>query len=292
MSTHEQIVEQLRQVARQYGQATSNFYSNPENTADMARQHPAAVEWFKTIYQQHLPEIQAKTVSGRAIETALRNLKNEFDRFLATGRTFGQEFRKKLDEHLAKARKNIEMAFKVKGIGMFQAAQLDLNKAKGLITILSGFNGNEDPNVQKAQADYQALLDEMGAKQAEFRTLTLKQVKMPAETYRAADKEAIRQTIQQAWQAAYPSDTILRIVLHSHQWEVTSRAKWDQGRKDWQFSETATLPAKVIVQKDEQTATIYMAYINRDTLGGGQNCGVQTKTSEYIIEDIALASVA
>lgn len=291
MTNPDQLIQQLQQVARQYGRATSNFYSDPEGTAQLAGQYPAVMEWFKATVQEHKAEMEAKSVSGRAIETALRNLKNELNRFMESGRNFGQTFWDKFNEHTAKARKNVDMAFKVKGVGMFQAAQLEINKAKGLITILSSFNSPQDESVQKAQAQYESLIADVGSKQAEFRLLTVKQVKMPTEGYRAADKEAIRQTIQQAWQTTYPEDTILRIVLHSNQWEVTSRAKWDQGRKDWQFSETATLPAKVIVQKDEQTATIYMAYINRDTLGGGQNCGVRTKNSEYLIEDIPLANV-
>ncbi len=74
------------------------------------------------------------------------------------------------------------------------------------------------------------------------------------------------------------------------------RARLDEARaaiaaKAWSIGDTSVLPARVVVRKDAETATIYMAYVNMDTASGTYDIGVKTKTSEYVIQDIAASKV-
>lgn len=284
-------VKAIQAVAKEYSTATSNFLSRPETTADLAARRAETAEWRNEIVKRYQAEIEGKTPGGRKIETAVRHLNEQLRRFGEAANAFAGKFKEDFDAAVGKADELADKAIQMKGPGLFDGARKQLEKASAMVRVLAGFNGAE----HEAVAVYAKKLEEasarIAAKDEAWRKSVVDRVEMPRDAYAGADKEALREAIQAAWAAAWPDDRILAVRLHSNSWERTERASWDRGAKAWSFSDTSVLPARVVVAKDDRTATIYMAYVNKDNASGSVNVGVATKKPEYVVQDILLEKV-
>ncbi len=284
-------VRQIQAVAKQYGNAAGGFLSHPDVTADLASRLVASQEWRNEVVLRYKADIEGKTPAGKKIETAVRYLNEQFRRFGEARDAFAAKFKEDFDGAVAKSDELADKAIQMKGPGLFDGARKQLEKAAGMVQVLAGFNGAEHEAVVAYGKNLEEASARIAAKDEAFRKSVVDKVEMPRESYSGADVEALREAIRSAWTAAWPGDEILAVRLHSNSWERTERASWDRGAKSWSFSDTSVLPARVVVKKDDRTATIYMAYVNRDNASGSVNVGVRTKKPEYVIQDLLIEKV-
>lgn len=279
----------MQATSKAFASATKNMLDDVESTVALLQGLPEVAKWADDLKAKHKVEIDKKSESGRKVEAAYSALLREVNLFVKKRESFEKTYQRDFDQALQRAEKIADQAVKSKSLNGLEAARTELGKARKTAEIVLALLGRE-----KAAPLAQSLKttrDSIARKDAELQALGAATTKAPEDAYQGSDAAELKELIRTEWKKTYPDDELLGVVLHSNTWQRTIRFTWDKGNKEWGVGDTMVLPARVIVKKDDTTARIFMAYINRHPLQNSQSAGVKTKNSEYVQEEIPVSKL-
>lgn len=285
---YEQDVERLKKIYR--------AYKNPSSTFQVPEKAISAVVAFQDEYAffKHMPKKYALPLkAGKA-----RSLKTMLD----TNARYMDKFKAYQDEYLEQLPGKISGALN-QAASMAQKAEADnkpmffkggvaqhLEKANALLALLVAAKGEDAPEVIRMNEAYAVHKQKIDAAEKTMAAELLAGVKMPSDSYTGGDKKKLKKMIEKEWKSLYPSDDILAIRLTAANWSRTTNWKWNNS--GWYKVDTSVLPARVVVKTDEQIATIYVAFINKNHLkGDALNVGAHTKKAGYVTQNMLLKNV-
>ncbi len=279
----------MQATSKAFAAATKNMLDDVESTVALLQGLPEVAKWADDLKAQHKAEIDKKSETGRKLEAAYAALLREVNLFVKKRESFEKSYQRDFDQALQRAEKISDQAVKSKSLNGLEAARTELGKARKTTEFVLALLGREKaaPLAQSLKSAREAI----ARKDAELQALGAGMTKAPEEAYQGDDAAKLKELIRTEWKKTYPDDELLAVVLHSNTWQRTIRFTWDKGNKEWGVGDTMVLPARVIVKKDDATARIFMAYINRHPLQNSQSAGVKTKNSEYVQEEIPLSKL-
>lgn len=287
--TFEDDFKTVQEIARAYGNAWNMPDDKFEDFLKLCKERDSNIRICQDVWAKYKSDVEAKNDRGRRMETLFGHTKAQFQMFMSSATRFAEEFPAKVKNKYEVAEQRMQMAESSKSWPLVQSARRELEFVKGWCRVIQAFNGDEDPTAKETLAKVKELDESYAKKEAAFKKASVREVKMPVEGYKGGDKETHRSAIKKAWQSAYPSDKILKIVFPEG-WD--RKSEWNHnGNGNYSKSDMSYLVAWVIVQKDAKTAMMYPAYVNKNNLSGKISYGVQTKGGQFVNDEIALSKV-
>ncbi|MBI9090566.1 MAG: hypothetical protein JEZ12_15220 [Desulfobacterium sp.] len=282
---YKQDVERLKKMYK--------AYKNPSYTFQVPEKAINAVVAFQDEYNffQHLPEKYAlplKANKAGSLRTMLDTNAKYMDKFKAYQDDYLEQLPGKISGALSQATSTAQKAEAEKKPLFFKGGVAqNLEKANAMLALLSAGKGEDAPEVIKMNKAYAAHKQKIDAAEKTMAAELLAGVKMPSDNYANGDKNKLKKMIKKEWKTLYPSDDILSIRLIAADWSRSTNWKWNNS--GWYKVDTSVLPARVIVKTDDQIATIYTAFINKNHLkNNALNVGAHTKKAGYITQNMLL----
>lgn len=134
-----------------------------------------------------------------------------------------------------------------------------LNEGAADLKKLQTEKGKEDPEVVRLLAKLNATMTTIQGDVDYVKANKLDSVKMPEDVYAGADREKIKAAVNQAWKERYPTDKVMKVLLPKTEWE---RKKTEEKvGSEWKKYDISSMVVKVLVDKDDERATIHTIYI-------------------------------
>lgn len=151
--------------------------------------------------------------------------------------------------------------------------------------------GPNNPKVEALTKEYEATKKYVYDACADIREQVLSGEKAPEDVYEGGDKEKFKKMIMEEWKKAYPNDSIYAIRFNNADFQRTKTKRWNDAVSQWQYNDVSALAVSVIVKTDENIATIYPAFINKDNMDGSINAGVHTKYGGYVVKEMLVKNL-
>ena len=94
--------------------------------------------------------------------------------------------------------------------------------------------------------------------------------------------------VREAWTREYPDDEILGVRFDHAEWKRTAEMVRDGSA--WSWHDMQYLGVALVVKTSGRIATIYPAFVNKNNLTGALTVGVDTKSAEYVVEQMLLSN--
>lgn len=281
-------VERLKAMYKNYKNPKSAF-ANAEKAKEIVPQFNDEYAFYQDLPNKYAAMIKAK--KAKTLETWLKTNAKYLDGFREYRDEYATELpgliETTLDEALAmaeKARDNKKPAFFKGGV------KQKLDKASDLLSVYEAIKGSKDSSVSKLAKSFDGKRSSIDAIENSMAAELLASTKAPADSYKGSDKGELMSLVKGQWQKHYPSDDILAIRFHNNNWKRTTNWKWNSG--GWYKVDTSVLAVSVIVKTNNEIATIYPAFINKDHLEGDSlNVGTRTKTHGYVINKMLIKNL-
>ena len=115
-----------------------------------------------------------------------------------------------------------------------------------------------------------------------------KKAKKPQNKYQGSNRAKYEKMVLEAWKEKYPNDEVLEVIFHMKKFRRKKEKEWHRATKSYRYSDMSLLAVKVVVKSSENRAKLYMAYININNMNEEMTIGVNTKGSEYVVQEIAI----
>ena len=281
-------VERLKAMYKNYKNPKSAF-ANAEKAKDLVPKFNDEYAFYEDLPKKYELMIKAKKASK--LETWLNTNSKYLDKFREYRDEYATELpgliENTMDEALAmaeKARDNKKPAFFKGGV------KQKLDKASDLLSVYEAIKGPKDSGVLKLAKTFEGKRSSIDTIENSMAAELLASAKAPADIYKASDKGKLHSLVKDKWHKNYPDDEILDIRFHNSNWQRTTNWKWNSG--GWYKVDTSVLAVKVIVKTNDEIATIYPAFINKDHLEGDSlNIGASTKTHGYVINKMLIKNL-
>lgn len=115
--------------------------------------------------------------------------------------------------------------------------------------------GKDDPEAKRLLAKLNDAITTIQADIDYVKAHQLDGVTMPADSYAGADREKIKSAVLQAWAERSPKDKVLAVLLPKPEWE--RKRTEERVGSEWKKYDISSMVVKVIVDKDDERATIH-----------------------------------
>lgn len=151
---------------------------------------------------------------------------------------------------------------------------------------IKGESSSEYQRTVKAIADAGVAI---GRVSEQYNKKAAASFRLPADQYRAGDKGQLKALVTAKWKALYPADRVLEVRFPKGAWERRNEWNWNNG--SWYHYDNSSLLVYVVIKKNNELATVYPAYVNKDHSNGAVKVGAETKGSGYSHQDMLLANL-
>ena len=280
-------VERLKVMYKNYKNPSYTF-QNPAKAAPIVAAFQDEYAFFKHLPQKY--ELPLKAKKARSLETMLDTNAKYMDKFKTYQDNYLQDLPEQIKGELSQATAAAQKAEVEKKPLFFKGGVAQhLEKANALLALLRTAKGAENPTVTSMNQEYAIEKQKIDAAEKTMAAELLAGIKMPTDKYNGGDRDQLKEMIVAEWRKLYPGDEILATCLPAN-WSRTTNWKWNNS--GWYKVDTSVLPARVVVKTDDQIATIFCAFINKDHLKNNSlNVGAHTKKAGYITQNMLLKNV-
>ncbi|NOY74477.1 MAG: hypothetical protein GXP32_01635 [Kiritimatiellaeota bacterium] len=198
-------------------------------------------------------------------------------------------------QNIVEAKQLGAAAIKNNDINMFNRAKDKFGSAFKILNDLADSGSCQSPDIQKKIKEYQQIAAKAKAilysKADALLTKSLADKKLDKDLYTGSDKAELKEKIKKEWMKQWPKDKILAITFPSNTWRRVKNKRWNSAIRKWQYTDTSSLLAHVVVQVTDKIATMYPAYVNKRNDEKTMNIGVQTKYGAHVTPDILVSNV-
>ncbi len=285
---YDQDVERLKKMYRAYKNPSSTF-QNPEKAGPVVAAFQDEYAFFKHLPQKY--ELPLKAKKARSLETMLDTNAKYMDKFKAYQDEYLKQLPDKIRGELGQATSMAAKAEAEKKPLFFKGGVAQhLEKANALLALFTTAMGEDAPEVTSMNVEYAANKQKIDAAEKTMAAELLAGIEMPADNYNGGNRDELKNMIKKEWQNLYPTDEIIAIHLPKADWSRSVNWKWNNS--GWYKVDTSVLPARVVVKTDDQIATIFCAFINKDHLENDSlNVGAHTKKAGYVTQNMLLKNV-
>lgn len=271
--------------ALNYGYRMPSFKQDPEAAARLWDDLDENVAWANGAMQTYANFSQATTfaMQYKPMVTAAPEYRKKAESYAVEAEKNALAQLKRAEDMAAKAVSERKPAFFTGGV---RQCQQEAEKSYRFLRAAKNCQPQADA-VQKEMTRVEAALAEQYKK---LEVDIIAATPMPQNSYTGQDKDQLETMIRDAWKKAWPKEEILA-VRFSGDWQRKESAQWDAGSKSWSFTDTSVLPIRMVVRENNDTALIYMAYINKNNQTGSMNTGVQTRSGGYVVEKMLVKNI-
>ena len=289
--TYEEELAEFKRIGNTYMTAWDKVSQDREGFLLLVRDYPAKAAWYTSTYAKYKPEVEAKSDKGKTVFSAAKTAAVGLQTFMENAGGFAANFAPAYQEQIAKAKSNAASAESERLPNYYRFALSNLDNAQWMVSVLVGFNGDQDPSARQFAKEIQSMRDDYTRREAELIKATARVVKPPVDTYTGADREALRKAIRDAWTKQYPKDQLVKVVLNLPEWKINRFSRWNDTQSQWDHIDKSFLEASVVVKKNADTAQVFAAFVNKDNRSGAITYGVDTKGSGFVVDELPLADV-
>ncbi len=240
---------------------------------------------------EYKPLIVANTKEGHQYVVYQTQFAKHFRKFMAKETQFLNSALSRISSDVSMARKMIARAKKGRNVRFFDGGVKQfLTKAERELMLFEGLAGKDDPEVKKATL----MVNQARAEAKEARKVLEKEIlasnKPPADLYQGGDRKALLEKIRTQWKKNNPNDEILEIRIPYKEWRRKVGWSWNGADSSWEKYDRQYLQFAVVVKTNDEVATIYPAFINRDNLKGTERI-VASHKSTYEIRKVLLKNL-
>ncbi len=211
---------------------------------------------------------------------AMQGYLNKREELVKTAQATGEKL-------LGEATQTAQRAAEGKQAALFGQVTKSLDKAKSLLDHLRTMDYGVAKEVVKTLTKLFTTTQAAIAKsKAGMEKELLSGTKAPVDVYTDKDKAVIAGVVLKAWKKQYPKDDVLGVRFPNPTWERDVIARWSSAEQAWHKTDTAVLRLNVVVKTKPTVATIYQAYVNNDVQSDKLTVGVDTKGSEYVVQEM------
>jgi hypothetical protein len=282
---YKQDVERLKAMYKNYKNPASVF-RNPEKAKILVPKFQNEYAFFNNLPEKY--EALLKINKAGSIPTWIRTNQKYLEKFEKYQSDYAAQLPQKLTAMIDGALKMAEKAKADNKPAFFKGGvKQQVNSADALLSIYVVIKGENDPAVLELDKKFTTVKKKINDIEIAMAEELLGSVRAPEDMYSGSDKNKLKKMIEQEWKKLYPNDKILAVRLNSADWKRTTDWKWNNS--GWYKVDTSVLPARVILKTDNNIATIYPAFINKDHLKNNRlNVGAHTKKSGYVIQNMLL----
>ena len=290
MTFEEELVE-FKRIGNTYLTAWDKVSQDREGFLSLVRDYPAKAAWYKSTYAKYKPEVEAKSDKGKTVFSAAKTAATGLQTFMENAGGFASSFAPTFQGLITKAKENAASAESEKLPNYYREAITNLDNAQWMVSVLVGFNGDQDPRARQFAKEIQSMREEMLRREAALIKATARVVKPPVEAYAGADRETLRAALLKAWTGLYPKDSVVKVVFNHPEWKINRFSRWNDTQSQWDHIDKSFLEASVVVKKNVDTAQVFAAFVNKDNRTGTLSYGVDTKGSGFVVDELPLADV-
>ncbi len=283
-------IERADELAHLYQNVRVSNLKDPAKAARLLKPLAGIEAFISDSRKKYAPLIENKLGPGNSLETKLKWLEKNFEKFKKVQQDFNQQAPGDIRSMLSRAEGAMSTAVQRKNPQIFTGGVAQsMEGAKGLLESLALSIGQDSPVVSEltqALAATQKKSDET-AKALEEEILA--GTKAPEEKYEVSGGAALKKKIRDAWKKENPGDEIMDVRIVTADWE--RNISWDYNAAGvWYKSDKSFLGFIVIVKTDSKIATLYPAFINRDNLKKKEST-VTSHKSTYVIRRMLVKNV-
>ncbi len=259
-------IERLKSWAKAYSSAQfGGDEKDAENTIKLWKQFNQVVNYVNSRTKEYAPLLEQNTSASKRYEVYHKQLAKWISIFAAKRERFIQSAPSIISSNVNKARKMTVTAQKRRSPLFFDGGiKQSLDKAKVALKLFEGLQGPDDPKVKEAKALVAAAVSEAKAAKKALEKEILATNRPPKDQYTGGDRGALIAKVKEAWKKNNPSDEIIKILIPYKTWRREKGWSWNGADNRWEKYDRQYLQLAVVVKSDDEIATIYPAFINRD----------------------------
>ncbi len=233
--------------------------------------------------------IKMGSAEGAKIQKAHAAAVKAMQGYLAKREELIKEAQSKGPTLVKEASTRAQQALAKKQVAMFRQSENNLEQVQSYIDHLTTMDyGTAKEAAKSLQSSLVAARKELDTVKKGLKEELLAGTEAPKDVYAEKDKAEIADAVLKAWKKKYPKDDVLGVRFPNKTWVRDSIWRWSSAQVGWYNNDTSVLRLNVIVKADAKTATIYQAYVNKDNHSDSVNVGVDTKGSQYVVQEMLL----
>jgi len=278
-------VEEMRTLRKVYNQQVW-FEGDPEKVKTMWGKLKDNKAWADNNYKKYEPLLKNGVRGAIDFETEYKMFNTYTKKFENEAEQYVQNVAVGISAEITQVLENAKKCKDEKKLAWFTGGiKQELDKIKNEVEVMKA---RPEPlaNISQIENDYKKTDTQIKEMAQQLKEEIIASVEAPQDVYNGGDKGELKGMIEKEWKRIYPNDKIMDIRFPSAQWDKKEGWQWDSGYSRWEYYDKAVMPARVIVQSDDKIATVYCAFVNKDNVSNKMNVGAETKSGEYVVEEM------
>lgn len=165
-----------------------------------------------------------------------------------------------------------------------------LKQARASLAALAQAKGEKDPEVVRLTNAANAAEQKIEAMGKQLSSDALAKREMPSDGYAGSDKAALKGQILAHWKKKYPNDKVLGVRFFQTEW--TRETNWKSNATSIYKSDYSWLGVKVVVQKNDEVASLFPAFANKQHQNSDQVIVSDDRSgSSYVVGEMLMKNV-
>lgn len=279
----QQDIERADLLAHLYQNVGVSHLENPARAKELLGQAGQVTQFIADSRIKYAPLIENKLGPGNSLETKLSWLERNFEKFKLIQETFIKGIPDKVDKLLASAESMSTKARDSKNPQIFTGGvRQALDQSTDLLASFSLAKGKDDSTVKALNAKLQASEEQAAVTAKALEGEILAANRAPRNSFTGTGGSGFIGQMRKEWENRNPGDRILDVRIVAADWEHAVGYDWNNAYSRWDKYDRQWLKMAVIVQSDEQIATVYPAFINRDNMSGRESLVASHKSTYEI----------